>query len=442
MARRYSESISIAPLPVQWTFGQLAAVRTHFSLLVGPAAALIVWILPLELEPAQHKAAAIICFMVMNWIAEPIDHGLTALIGCYLFWAFDVSKSSVAFSGFVNSTSWFLFGALLMAEAAARTGLAKRLGFLLMSRMGSSSTRLVFGLLVLSFVLALVVPSGIGRIAILAPLVAGIIKASDLDDSSNLARGLFVVLTTVSSLSDTMVLSGATSMMTRAILEEHAGIQLLWSQWFIAFLPLTVVTILVAMVIVQWMFPPEALQLPDGNQYFHRALTQMGPLSIAEKKSLVWFALAVCLWMTDFLHRTNPAVIGLGAGLLLSLPGIGVLDRKTVRQSNFMVILFSAGAISMGNVLVETNLLPLLTGGLIGWMKPLFRSTFLYTLILYCGGVMYHFVFANRQSMLITSLPMLLLFATAEGYNSVALSLLWTAGGGVAGYLYISRESM
>ena len=58
----------------------------------------------------QQKTFAIIAFMIIYWLAEPIDHGLTALIGCYLFWALNVVKFSVAFSGFVNATVWFLFG--------------------------------------------------------------------------------------------------------------------------------------------------------------------------------------------------------------------------------------------------------------------------------------------------------------------------------------------
>lgn len=38
-----------------------------------------------------------LCFA---WIAEPIPHALTGLIGCYLFWVLKVVKFEVAFSGF------------------------------------------------------------------------------------------------------------------------------------------------------------------------------------------------------------------------------------------------------------------------------------------------------------------------------------------------------
>ena len=441
MAINSGQNILIVPSNVSWFYGAIGALKANTGLLLGPLAAMLIWLMPIGLEPVQQKALAVSVFMIVYWIAEPIDHGVTALIGIYLFWALEVVKLSVAFNGFVNSTIWFLFSSLLMAEAATRTGLAKRLGLLLMSKLGSSATQMLSGLLALSFVLTFFVPSGMGRIAILTPLTAGIVKASGLSDRSNLARGFFVVLTAFSGLSDVMILSGATSMMTHAILQEHAGIQVLWSQWLIAFLPLNLAMIFASVAITRWLYPGEISELVGGNQYFQKELAQLGPWSSAEKKSLLWFALAVGLWATDFIHRTNPAVIGLGAGLMLCLPKLGVLDRKAVRQNNFLIIVFSAGALSMGNVLLETNTLPLLTDRLIGWMQPLMTNPISYTVTLYMGGFFYHFIFANRQSMLITSLPVLL----CSQAHKVWIRYRWHCSGRLveaADCSFISPESM
>ena len=438
MAIHPRQDILIVPSTVSWMHESIAVLKLNAALLLGPLAAVIIWLMPIGLDPRQQKALAITVFMIVYWIAEPIDHGLTALIGIYLFWVLQIVKFSVAFSGFTNTTIWFLFSSLLMAEAATRTGLAKRIGLLLMSKVGSSATQLLFGLLALSMVLTFFIPSGMGRIAILAPFTAGIFRASGFNDRSDLARGFFAVLTAFAGFSDVMVLSGATTMMTHAILQEHAGIQVLWSQWLMAFLPLNIAMIFISVAITRWLYPGELSALPGKAGYLQKEIAQIGPWSDAEKKSLLWFSVAVGLWATDFIHGMNPAAIGLGAGLLLSLPKIGVLDRKAVKQSNFLVIIFSAGALSMGNVLLETNTLPLLTERLIGWMQPLLSSPISYALTLYLGGFFYHFIFANRQSMLITSLPVLLVFARAQGLDPVALALLWTIGGGGGLFIYQS----
>ncbi len=426
--------------PLTWTQDQLIAGRQYLNLLLGPAAAGLVWLLPISLAPVQQKALAVVAFMIVYWITEPIEHGLTALIGCYLFWALHIAKFSVAFSGFVNSTPWFLFGALLMGEAALQTGLAKRLGFVVMRKVGSTYSRLLFGFIILSFLLNFFVPSGMARLAAIAPMASGIIAAFGLGKQSNVAKGLLLTLTYAGGLFEVMIMSGAASILTRGIVEEQTGIQLLWSQWLLAFLPLTLITILVSIPVMRWLFPAENNQLPGGSKYFQESLDEMGPWSAGEKKALVWFVLALGLWATDSLHHVNPDIIGLGVGLLLSLPRIGVLDGKAVKRINLFLIIFSAGALSMGSVLVETKTLTLLSDRLAAWMQPLMSNSISYAATLYLAGFGYHLILANRQSMLITSLPVLIQVTVAHGHNVISLVLLWTFAGG--GALFIHQSSI
>ncbi|MGZ8479087.1 MAG: SLC13 family permease [Candidatus Binatia bacterium] len=432
-----NKSLAATISPVS-TYQESGNVNLPARLLIGPLAALMFWFMPAELDSTQHKALAITLFMVINWIAEPIDHGLTALIGCYLYWALGVTRFSVAFSGFTNSTIWFLFSSLLMAEAASRTGLAKRLGYLFMRQVGTSRGHIQSGLVALTFLLAFFVPSGMGRLGLLAPLMVGILTASGLGRHSNFAKGMFVMLTAISGLIDVMVLSGATSMMTRGIVEEQTGNQLLWSQWLIACLPLNLLTLLAAIAIVRWLYPTEVDELSAGTEYFEKELAAMGPWNSAEKKALFWFLLAMGLWATDFIHRVNPPVIGLGVGLALSVPKLGVLDATTVEHVNFFIIIFSAGALGMGAVLMETNVLQFVTNKVLVVMQPFLSNVFTYTIALYLAAFLYHFIFANRQTMLVTSLPLLLIFAADHGLNVIALSLLWTIGGGGGLFVYQS----
>src|SRR5690349_19468726 len=270
------------------------------KLVAAPIVALVFWSLHLGLEPLQQKALAITVFMVLNWIASPVDHGLTALIGCYLFWALGVSRFSTAFSGFTNSTIWFLFCSLLMAEAVSRTGLAKRLGYLFMRRMGASCARLQVGFVLLTFLLALLIPSGMGPLSLLASLTLGLVKAAGLNERGNFSRGLLVMITTICALVSVMVLSGATSMMTRGIVEEQTGIQILWSQWLLACLPLNLLTMIATIGMIRWLYPTEVGELHGGREYIEQTLAQMGPWSSAEKKSFFWVLLAIALWRHRF----------------------------------------------------------------------------------------------------------------------------------------------
>src|ERR1051326_1073382 len=115
------------PAPSHDEAGEQMSLRMKVGSLLGPLVGLAVWFVPAQIEPVAQHTLAIVAFMIVYWITEPIDHGITAMIGCFLFWALHIANFETAFAGFVDSSPWFLFGAMLMGEAAAETGLAKRI---------------------------------------------------------------------------------------------------------------------------------------------------------------------------------------------------------------------------------------------------------------------------------------------------------------------------
>ena len=408
------------------------------GLLLGPIAGLVLWWLPLGLEPVAQRAIAIVGFMLVYWMTEPIDLGMTALMGCFLFWVLQVTSSAVAFSGFANLSPWFTFGALLMGQAAARTGLAKRVGVLVLHQVGTSYSRLLLGLITLMFGLSFIISSANAQIATLAPLVVGLITALGLEPRSNVAKGLFVTLTYTSTIFSKMFISSNPSVLAQGIIAEQTGIRVLWSQWFLAFLPIALLTIVACWLIIRWLYPAEHDELAGSQRYLHEALHTLGPWSRDEWKALCWLLLATALWATDCWHHLPPAAIAIGIGLLLTLPKVGLLDTKAINAVNFLVIMFVAGSLSLGNVLTHTKALNTVTDHLGSWMAPLLSEAWRAALTLYWGGFLYHFLIGNELTMVSTLLPGLLHVADTQGYNPAALGMLWTFAGGGKLFLYQS----
>ena len=240
--------------PIKTDEGRSFKYLVGFAL--GPLLALLLWFLPLSPNPLINHALAITAFMVVYWIFEPIDHGITALIGCYLFWALGVAEFETAFAGFANSTPWFLFGAMLMGEAASRSGLAARIGRIVIGLAGSSYAMLLLSAIALVLVLNFVVPSGMAELAILAPIFMGVVAAFGVDKKSNIGRGLFVIITYGCGLFNKMILSGGSSILTRGLVEKITGEAITWSQYFIAFLPATILTVFACWITILWLYPP------------------------------------------------------------------------------------------------------------------------------------------------------------------------------------------
>jgi anion transporter len=397
-----------------------------------------IWFAPLGIEPHAQHAAAVASFMIGAWITHALDHGIAGIIGCYLFWMLGVVPFPSAFSGLVDTTPWFLFGAILFGLMASKSGLARRIAFLVMRAIGYSYSRLLLGLIVSDFILTILVPSGIARVVIMAAIAIGLIEAFGVGRFSNIARGMFIVLVYTATIFDKMIIAGAASITARGLIERVGEVQVLWSQWLLAYLPCDLLTILVAWRLTLWLYPPEIPSLPGGATLLTDELRKMGRPSTMEIKSALLMSLGVALWMTDFLHDIPSPMIGLGIGLLAVVPRVGVLTGDEVRKVNLLPILFVASAISMAHVLAETKALDLLTAALIGWMEPFLTSTWTSTVMLYWTAFVYHILIGDEISMLATSLPVLMNYAKAQGLDPLELGMIWTFGAGAKIFIYQS----
>lgn len=416
------------------------SLKSTVGLVAGPVLAAIIWFAPLPLEPIAKHALAIVGLMIVYWIAEALEHGVTALLGCFLFWALNVTKFEVSFSGFADSTPWFLFGGLLMGDAAAKSGLAKRIGFMVIKVIGTSYAKLLLSVIVLVLILNFLVPSGVAQMSIVAPILIGIIAVFGMPQLSNIGRGLFVILTYTCGLFNKMILAGGNSILTRGMVEKMTGKTIYWGQFFIAYLPATIITVFICWFVILKLYPPEKKGSPGGRKYLQDALDKMGPWSATEIKALAWLLLAIGLWATDLIHGISPAVIAIGIGLAVTLPRVGVLTTKDIKQVNFLLIIFMAGALSMGEVLVSTKAVDVLTNVMMSWMSPLLGDSLRSVSVLYWTGFAYHFVLASELSMLTASLPVIINYAVTHGFNVVAFALAWSFAAG--GKIFVYQSSV
>src|SRR5437870_740712 len=211
--------------------------RTAGLLAILAAGAVAFWFLPLGIAPQAHKALAVGLFMIAAWMTQVLDHGVTGMLGCFLFWMLGIAKFETALSGFADTSAWFLFGAVSFGLMVAKSGLARRLAFVVMRAIGHSYPRLLLGLIVSNFLLTPIVPSGIARVVIMAAIAMGLVDAFGVGKGSNIARGMFVILVYQATIFDKMVIAGAAAITARGAIEQFGGVRVLWRQWALAYLP-------------------------------------------------------------------------------------------------------------------------------------------------------------------------------------------------------------
>jgi solute carrier family 13 (sodium-dependent dicarboxylate transporter), member 2/3/5 len=398
---------------------------------------LLIWILPLPLDLTIHTTLAITAFLIIAWMTEVMEYAATGLIGLMLFWAFGVAEEEVIFSGFANDTAWFLLGAMLIGAMAVKSGLPQRISNFVIARVGVTYSRIVLGLIIIDLVLTMVVPSGAAVLVIMASLAMAVMKFFDAGKGSNIGRGLFVMLTYLTGIFNKMMIAGAASIMSRGMIEQ-AGVTVTWSRWFAAFIPTIIVTVIAAWWFTLRAFPPEASSLVDRSEEVKAHFRTTQPWTPLSLKATVLCGIVLTLWVTDEFHGISPALIAFALGLCALLPFVDVLDEKDIRAINLLPFFFTASAIGMGEVLESTGALSLLTAHFVAGLEPWLSDRALAAAVLYWGGFFYHFVTASELSMLVTSMPVLMEFARANGLDPLFIGLLWAFSSGGKLFAYQS----
>jgi len=400
-------------------------------------AALSVFLIPIEVSPAAFKALAITVWMVLFWIFSPVDHAITGIVGCFLYWATGAVNFDIAFSGFSQDTPWFLFGAIIFGAMAAQTGLALRLAYSVMSVIGISYARILLGIIIVDFLMTFIVPSGVSRVVILAAICIGIVDAFGLPAKSNISRGLFIIFTYTATIFDKMLIAGAASILARGLIERDGGVPVYYSQWFLAYLPCDLITVAACWGTVLWLYPPERKELAEGRSYIQMQLSKLGPITAAEKRAGLLMLATIALWMTDFIHHIPASMIGLGAGLVACLPVIGVLNSEQFKKIDPLPVMLTAAVLSMAAVLTSTKAIEVVNTAFFARVQPLLYSVNYSSMVLYWAGFLYHF-FLPEPSNLSTSMPLLMRFAKENNLSPLAIGMIWTFASGGKIFIYQS----
>jgi solute carrier family 13 (sodium-dependent dicarboxylate transporter), member 2/3/5 len=332
------------------------ALRQIIGWILSVGIPVATWFAPLPFSLIAKHTLAVSSFMIVAWITELFPHAVTGLIGCYLLWGLKVVKFGDAFSGFADETPWFLFGAGLIGMMATKSGLARRLAYMIIRGVGVGYSRLLLGLILTSLLLVFLVPSGIACVIIMASIALGLMEVFKLGPGSNVGSGIFITLTYTAGSFDKMI-AGPASILGRGMIEKLANVHVYWSMWLLAFLPCVLVTVFVMWRLVVWLYPPESQVSHGGTEFLNAELAKMGPWTSLESKCLLLTRFAICLWATDLIRHVSPAVIGIGVGLFAAIPQVGILELEDLKRLNYLPMFSTATAISMGTVLLQTKAL-------------------------------------------------------------------------------------
>jgi sodium-dependent dicarboxylate transporter 2/3/5 len=375
--------------------------RNTVGLFLGPAVALIIYLIPLPtISPKAHVLAAILGWICTWWVTEPIPIPISALVGSVLCVLFDVANARVAFAPFADPTIYLFLGSFILAEGMAIHGLDKRFAYGIMSLrwVGNSTGRLLLAYGAISAFIsmwisntattAMMFPIGLGMIYAVADLVKDT-TGKDVDPTRlRFGTGMMLMAAYAASAGGIGTPVGTPpNLIGIAMIEKFAKVKIPFFQWMLFAVPLLVIMFALLFVLMYWLHKPEVSYVEGSQEYVRKELKELGAWTQGQKNALFAFLLTVVLWIipgflavgygTDanayklYGARMPEAVAALiGAGLLFLLPTDWknrefTITWKQATKIDWGTLLLFGGGITLGNLMFETKLAEAVGKGLL-----------------------------------------------------------------------------
>ncbi|HSJ41881.1 MAG TPA: DASS family sodium-coupled anion symporter, partial [Xanthobacteraceae bacterium] len=372
--------MSLAAQPSVRPVAQPAATEkgwfaSNWGLLAATAALIAILLLPTPagLPVAGHRMLAILAFAVIIWMTEAVDYAVSAIVIAVLM-AFLLGLApsvanpkvllgtsgalTLAFGGFANTALVLVAAALFLAAAMTATGLDKRIALSILSRVGTQTSHVVIGTILVGFVIALMVPSTTARVACLVPITLGIIAAYGVNKRGAFASMLMIVTVQTASIWNVGIKTAAAqNMVAIGFIEKAFNKTITWLDWLIAAGPFAILMCIALYFVMTRMMPPEVAEVPGGREGIRKSLAALGPMKASEIKLLLLSLTLIAFWATEgILHKFDTSTTTITAVALMFMPGFGILTWKDAQNRIpwGTIILFGIG-ISLGTALLQTN---------------------------------------------------------------------------------------
>jgi di/tricarboxylate transporter len=276
------------------------------------------------------------------WASALLPEIVTALAFFGLAMLLKLAPAETVFSGFASQAFWLVLSGMIVGQGMTRTGLGARMARVLALRLSGSYLRFIAGLVVLSFLLALVMPSNLGRIALMIPVTLALCDAFGLAagrpgrDGAVLAVGVATPI-----LSAAILPANVPNLVMAGSAERLLGLHLSYLSYFVLHAPVLAFAkgvMLVALIVRLF---------PDRLDAVAADLPALPPPSGAERRLAAILLATLALWMTDSLHGLPPAWVGLAAAVLCLLPGIGVMSADAFGQVSLRTCFYIAALLGL-----------------------------------------------------------------------------------------------
>src|SRR3712207_2692555 len=314
--------------------------------------------------------------MATWWVTEAVPLAATALLPLALFPLLGIVSIDAAAEPYANPVIFLFMGGFLIAAAAERCGLHRRMALTMVRLGGAGPAQMVGGFMAATGFISMGV-SNTATVAMVLPMALSVVDlvnertdftpGTDDRDAHNFAVALLLGVAYAASIGGLGTPIGTPpNALLVGYMAESYNRRVGFVEWMAFGVPLVVVGLpLTWLLLTRVFFPVGADRIAGGREVIVAQARALGPMSRAERTVAVVTALAALAWLTqpllaEVVPGLSDAGIAIIAALLLFLVPTGggrrALGRDAIGRVPWGVLVLFGGGLSLANAIQQTGL--------------------------------------------------------------------------------------
>jgi len=302
------------------SYQKLRWIKRFITLIIG----VVIWHLPIpwDITPGAWQLFTIFITAIIGVLLEALSIFTASIIALVAVVMLRVLPPDKAFSGFSESFILLIMAAFLVAKGVIKSGLGRRIAFLLIQRFGKSTLNLGYCLVVTDTIIGPSIPSNTARSGIMYPITHALsLDTGSLPTAEGRNRtGTYLMMTYIAgqTISSALWLTGMAANPVGVGIAAQFGVNMNFGNWFfVASVPCIIALVAIPYVLYK-LFPPEIKYTPEAPEIAKMGLKEMGPMTLKEWIMGCTFLGMILLWAFSPLLNINLAIVAfLGLSVLI-----------------------------------------------------------------------------------------------------------------------------
>ena len=410
---------------LSYNYQKLRWIKRFITLVFG----VIIWYLPIpwDITPDAWHLFAIFITAILGVLLEAFSIFTASVIALVAVVLLRVLTPEKAFSGFSESFILLILAAFLVAKGVIKSGLGRRIAFLLIRRFGKSTLNLGYCLVVTDTILGPSIPSNTARSGIMYPIT----HALSLDTGSlptpegRKKTGTYLMMTYIAgqTISSALWLTGMAANPVGVGIAAKFGVNINFGNWFfVASVPCIIALIAIPFVLYK-LFPPENKYTPEAPEIARKGLLEMGPMCRQEYIMGSTFFGMILLWAFSPILNINLAIVAfLGLAILILANVYTIEDIRQGGGDALETYIWFAILYMISTALNDMGFMKILGAQLATYISGYnWVSVYILLIVLY---ILIHYLFVSQTAHLLALYAVFLQVAVNAGVPAALMAFM------------------